>query len=353
MITVQPQHAALPATAAAPGAADEGEVAMAAGTDFAVIVSGLLAAASDAAPLPAAEADPAGAAASAGDATPEAGGQPAASVQDAAAAIERAIAAGGAAVLAAPYAADSRAEHLPLAGSSSDGAGARPDPGTTLASAVTARAGGGALRGVPATEEQGAPPATNRPEPGAGMPRTEAWTLPGLNTPDLQQSPQQALGSMQPMPRAMAPASAAEQSPLRIDAPIGTARWHDDLASRVTMLVRGAVSEAEIQVTPAELGPVQARISIDAGIASIVLNAPSPEARAALEGALAGLRERLAENGLALGEASVSGEPASQFASRDGGTPRQDAGKTPSAGAVPAGDGARAWRREGLIDLYA
>jgi len=155
----------------------------------------------------------------------------------------------------------------------------------------------------------------------------------------------------QPTLRSLTPPAA--ESALHIDSPPGTPRWRDELATSVSILVRNATSEAEIRVTPAELGPVHVRISVDGGTANIVLGAPTQEIRDALEGSLGALRERLGESGIALGEASVSGDSASSSASRDDRTaPGRGPGAHPE-GATPMAEAAPGVRRDGLIDLYA
>ena len=169
--------------------------------------------------------------------------------------------------------------------------------------------------------------------------------------PDLQ-APQAAARATQMPAAAAAPAL---HSP-RIDAPLGSARWGEELAGHITVLVRNATSEAEIRVAPPELGPIHARISVDNGIATVMLSAPAPETRDALEAALTTLRERLAESGLTLGEASVSQERMGRFEDRE----KKGPGSFDSSSlapfppeAQPPGETAHRLRLEGLVDLYA
>jgi flagellar hook-length control protein FliK len=206
--------------------------------------------------------------------------------------------------------------------------------------------------------------------PAVAAPPAEAPTRPAMSGTDLPapapQSPDRVPPSPAPefqLPREVARATdappASAPNSVRMDAPLGSPRWRDDLAGHVMLMVRHADSEAEIRVTPPELGPIHARVSIDNGIASVSFTAPAQETRDALDASLAGLRDRLAESGLTLGEASVSGERASHFeqhAARDPGAGMSDAGAgiaaTPAEAVLPPA-AVRRVRLDGLVDLYA
>ncbi|MBI3375605.1 MAG: flagellar hook-length control protein FliK [Betaproteobacteria bacterium] len=141
----------------------------------------------------------------------------------------------------------------------------------------------------------------------------------------------------------------APQSP-QLDAPIGSARWGEQLSNQVIVLAQGGTASADIRVTPPELGPVHVRISVEDGIASVVLSAPAQETRQALEAALPALHDALAESGLSLGESAVSEE---HFA-RQGET-RTERESRESLGAESAltRDVAARPQRAGLLDMYA
>jgi flagellar hook-length control protein FliK len=133
-----------------------------------------------------------------------------------------------------------------------------------------------------------------------------------------------------------------------VEAAVGSARWGEQLASQVVVLVRDGTHTAHIQMTPPELGPVRAQIRIDDGVASVVLSASVHETREALDAALPALRDALAESGIALGESSISdrhlgeqGEPQA----------RRARGESAAAG-QPAQPPAHR-RAAGLLDVYA
>ena len=145
-------------------------------------------------------------------------------------------------------------------------------------------------------------------------------------------------------------ASAPAHVNVQVEAPVGSARWGEQLANQVLVLVRDATPTAQIHVTPPELGPVRAQISFADGVASVVLNASAHETREALGAALPALRDALAESGITLGETSVSDERLGQQGERQ--TARARGDSTAPETEQPAQPNARR-PRVGLLDLYA
>jgi flagellar hook-length control protein FliK len=148
-----------------------------------------------------------------------------------------------------------------------------------------------------------------------------------------------------PHPAVTTPAQA--NTPV-VQAPVGSARWGEQLANQVVVLVRDGTHTAHIQLTPPELGPVRAQISIADGVASVVLSASVHETREALDAALPALRDALAESGIALGETSVSDKRLGQQSEHQPGRPRGE----PAAPGHPAHPPARRLSA-GLLDVYA
>jgi len=141
---------------------------------------------------------------------------------------------------------------------------------------------------------------------------------------------------------------------LPIETPIGRPGWGGEVAARVALLVRDRVTEAQLVLEPAELGPVQARIRFEDGAAIVTFVAARAETREALEAALPRLREMIEAQGGTLGDASVSqerahAEPRHAGAQGNRGGDARDAGvnSEPQAGA------ARTLQGRGLVDLYA
>lgn len=134
---------------------------------------------------------------------------------------------------------------------------------------------------------------------------------------------------------------------------VGSARWADELGSRmVLMSVRGQ-QEGSLTLMPEHLGPLEIQISVNKDTANVWFGAQHADTRTALTEALPRLRELLAASGLALGQAGVSEQAPRRPA------PEVEPSRTSGAGmgsdprvaevALPA------WRamRAGLIDTYA
>lgn len=100
-------------------------------------------------------------------------------------------------------------------------------------------------------------------------------------------------------------AAAAPSLALVIDAPLQHPRWREEAAGSLASLVTRGIERAELRVSPAELGPVEVRIDVSGGEATLAIVAVQAATRDALEQALPLLRDLLAEQGLTLGEASV------------------------------------------------
>jgi flagellar hook-length control protein FliK len=97
-----------------------------------------------------------------------------------------------------------------------------------------------------------------------------------------------------------------DSSPNRIDAPVGSPAFNDELGGKITWLANQGIQSASVQLSPEHLGPVSVHISVQAGSASVSFNAAHADTRAALEQALPRLREMFATNGLTLADANVS-----------------------------------------------
>lgn len=108
------------------------------------------------------------------------------------------------------------------------------------------------------------------------------------------------------------------------------------LGERLRWLHESGVQEARLQLHPRELGSVDIRIRIEGQAASVWFGADHPGARAALEAALPQLRERLAGEGLQLGQTSVGSQ-----GNGGGGQPWQQAGEQTREPPEPVAGGRR------------
>ena len=109
------------------------------------------------------------------------------------------------------------------------------------------------------------------------------------------------------------PASAVQQAVSQaVQLPVQEAGWDQAIAERVVMMANGKLQNAEIRLTPADLGPLRIQLSLDDGAAHVTFQAQHAVTRDAIEQAMPRLREMLAEQGLSLGQASVSEEGSRQ-----------------------------------------
>ena len=141
---------------------------------------------------------------------------------------------------------------------------------------------------------------------------------------------------------------------LSVATPVNSPDFSQALATQLTTLARDGVHEAELQLNPADMGPIAVQIVIDGAQAQIDFTASHAGTRQALETSLPALAAALNGAGLTLSGGGV-------FEQRSGGREGAADGERRAGGrsetiAIGAADGAasaspRAAR--GLLDLYA
>ncbi|WP_312778217.1 flagellar hook length control protein FliK [Pseudescherichia sp.] len=106
---------------------------------------------------------------------------------------------------------------------------------------------------------------------------------------------------------APAQASAPVAAPM-ISAPLGSSEWQQTISQNITLFTRQGQQSAELRLHPEDLGQVQISLKIDDNQAQLQMVSQHSHVRAALEAALPVLRTQLAENGIQLGQSSISSE---------------------------------------------
>lgn len=82
--------------------------------------------------------------------------------------------------------------------------------------------------------------------------------------------------------------------------------WDQALTNSVQWMMKENLQEANIRVRPAELGPIQVKVSMNGDQLSLNFNAAHAATREALDSAMPRLREALAASGMDLGNVDVS-----------------------------------------------
>ena len=94
---------------------------------------------------------------------------------------------------------------------------------------------------------------------------------------------------------------------MSVATPVGQAGWANELGQRVAWLAQGELREAQLQLHPRSLGPVEVRIAYGhEQQLNVSFTAANPLAREALDAALPRLREMFEQQGLNLADANVS-----------------------------------------------
>ena len=103
---------------------------------------------------------------------------------------------------------------------------------------------------------------------------------------------------------------------LQLNHPLQQPGWDRVMSERVVWMAKQDLREAQLQLNPRNMGPIEVRVSLQQDQASVQFVAPQAATRDALEAALPKLREMLAEQGLNLAQSEVSQQ---SFQQRSGG----------------------------------
>ncbi len=104
-----------------------------------------------------------------------------------------------------------------------------------------------------------------------------------------------------------APASA------ELTAQLGSKEWQQTLGQQILLFSRNGQQNAQLRLHPQDLGTVHVRLSLEDNMAQLHFASAQGQVRAALEAAMPGLRNALAEGGIHLGQSTVSSDTASQW----------------------------------------
>lgn len=130
-----------------------------------------------------------------------------------------------------------------------------------------------------------------------------------------------ALPAFAPQTNSLMPATPADGTlptyTATLQPDVGTRAWEQALGQQLVHMHHLKQASADLQLHPAGLGPLQVHLQMQGDQVHALFLAQPPALRAAVEAALPQLREALAQQGLALGQAQVGTDGGS------GGTPHQ------------------------------
>jgi len=154
----------------------------------------------------------------------------------------------------------------------------------------------------------------------------------------------------------------ASDSMQTISSPLGSSGWPEEFSQKISWMSTQQNQVAELHLNPPNLGPLDVVLKISDNQATALFTSPHGAVRDAVENALPRLREMLADNGITLGNTTVSDQPraiAAQtgFSGNSFGTAAQ---RKPSddasilAGLLPAAVQPLPIRRHnGMVDTFA
>lgn len=129
-----------------------------------------------------------------------------------------------------------------------------------------------------------------------------------VNLTEISATAQQsgALASAQAATTANSIRDVAASGPLAVHTPLAQTGWGNEFSQKVTWLATQRDQSAELHINPPHLGPLDVVIKVSADQATALFTSPHSAVREAIEQALPRLREMLADNGIMLGNATVS-----------------------------------------------
>jgi flagellar hook-length control protein FliK len=102
------------------------------------------------------------------------------------------------------------------------------------------------------------------------------------------------------------PTFGAQAVQLVIDTPITQKQWGNDFSQKITWMATQQDQHAELHLNPAQLGPVDVVIKVSGDQATAQFTSAHAAVREVIEQSIPKLREMLADNGIMLGNATVS-----------------------------------------------
>ena len=147
-----------------------------------------------------------------------------------------------------------------------------------------------------------------------------------------------------------------------IATPLGNSGWAGEFSQKINWVSTQQNQVAELHLNPPDLGPLNVVLKISDNQATALFTSPHSAVRDAVENALPKLRETLADNGITLGNTTVSDQPprdrnAERFMNQDCSAAAQREGSGEAFGSkslLTAGAQIASVRRHnGMVDTFA
>ena len=145
-----------------------------------------------------------------------------------------------------------------------------------------------------------------------------------------------------------------------IATPFNSSAWADDFSQKISWMSTQQSQVAELHLNPPDLGPLNVILKISDSQATALFMSPHSAVRDAVENAIPKLREILADNGIMLGNATVSDQPsrdrhANEHINQGSGASAQHEASvdTPKLTALPDARIMPARRHNGMVDTFA
>ncbi|MDO8925435.1 MAG: flagellar hook-length control protein FliK [Sideroxyarcus sp.] len=152
-------------------------------------------------------------------------------------------------------------------------------------------------------------------------------------------------------------APVVQAATLTVSTPVNQARWGDEFSQKITWLASSKMDQsAELHLNPPQLGPLDVVLKVSGDQATALFTSPHAAVREAIEQALPRLRDMLADNGITLGNATVSDQAPREQNKSDA---QRTAGNTDNelrdtaAGGNNAARVSPISRHNGIVDTFA
>lgn len=151
----------------------------------------------------------------------------------------------------------------------------------------------------------------------------------------------------------------AQVTQVVINTPVTHEAWGEEFNQKITWMATQQEQTAELHLNPPNLGPLDVVLNISGDQATALFTSPHAAVREVVEQALPRLRDMLADNGITLGNATVSDQsprdqPASQAEQRQKGNGGAGGRMDSAIGDIASGTMVAPGRRQlGMVDTFA